>query len=114
MRHLKVLYQAEAFNDLETIYRYLASTTQNRTIAKDFVRRIKSRCSKIGFTPYGGPARDYLEQGLRMVPFEHSAVILYKVEPECVLITNVFYGGRDYEALFHGVAGAEEATQNEQ
>jgi toxin ParE1/3/4 len=36
------------------------------------------------------------------VPFEHSAVIAYKVEEGAVRITNVFYGGRDYEALFGG------------
>jgi toxin ParE1/3/4 len=34
-----------------------------------------------------------------MVAFERRAVILYRVEDEIVLITNVFSGGRDYEAL---------------
>jgi toxin ParE1/3/4 len=34
-----------------------------------------------------------------MVPFERSAVILYMIETNRVRITNIFYGGRDYEAL---------------
>jgi toxin ParE1/3/4 len=36
------------------------------------------------------------------VPFERVAVIAYRVEPNRVRITNVFYGGRDFEALFGG------------
>jgi toxin ParE1/3/4 len=45
-----------------------------------------------------------LAPGLRTVPFEHSAVITYRVEPNRVLVTNVVYGGQDFEAFFrdHG------------
>jgi len=35
-----------------------------------------------------------------MVPFEHTAIIAYRVT-EHVEIINVFYGGRDYESLYH-------------
>jgi toxin ParE1/3/4 len=41
------------------------------------------------------------------VPFEHSAVIAYVVEDAQVRVTNIFYGGRDYEALF-GRNGTDE------
>jgi toxin ParE1/3/4 len=44
--------------------------------------------------------RDDLAPGLRTVPFERSAVIAYIVEGGAVQITNIFYGGRDYEALY--------------
>jgi toxin ParE1/3/4 len=50
-----------------------------------------------------GMARSDLRPGLRTVPFEHTAVIAYEVEDDQVL-TNVFCGGRDYEALFRGGA----------
>ena len=50
----------------------------------------------------GGVARDDLQPDLRTVPFEHSAVIAYVVEDDQVSVTNVFYGGRDYEALYRG------------
>ena len=66
------------------------------------MRRIKKRCSQIGLVPKGGAPRYDLEAGLRMVPFERSAVIVYKVEANCVRIANVFYGGRDYEAFYLG------------
>lgn len=32
----------------------------------------------------------------------HSAVIAYIVESDIVRIVNIFYGGRDYEALLRG------------
>jgi toxin ParE1/3/4 len=48
----------------------------------------------------GGVARDDLQPGLRTIPFEHSAVIAYVVGDDQVSVTNVFYGGRDYEALY--------------
>lgn len=76
--------------------------SNNRVIAREFVERIKGRCSGIGNAPLGGISRDDLEPGLRTVPFEKSAVIAYKVEEDAVRIGNIFYGGRDFEALYHG------------
>jgi toxin ParE1/3/4 len=37
---------------------------------------------------------------LRTATFERSAVIAYIVEDGAVRIINIFYGGRDYEALY--------------
>lgn len=34
------------------------------------------------------------------MPFERSAIIAYRVEAEQVTITNVFYGDRNFEALY--------------
>jgi len=36
------------------------------------------------------------------VPFERAAVITYQVMEDFVDITNIFYGGQDYEALYRG------------
>ncbi len=36
------------------------------------------------------------------MPFERRAVIAYRVIDDIVEVTNVFYGGRDYEALYRG------------
>ena len=52
--------------------------------------------------PLGGIGRKDLVPGLRTVPFEKSSVIAYKVEEDAVRIGNVFLGGRDFEALYHG------------
>ncbi len=45
-------------------------------------------------------AREDLAPGLRMVPFEHSAVVLYLVDTGNVVITNIFRR-RNYAALFN-------------
>jgi toxin ParE1/3/4 len=51
-----------------------------------------------------------LAAGLRTVPFEKSAVIAYVVDGERVQITNIFYGGRDYEALYRGKAAGDQRS----
>ena len=56
--------------------------------------------SGLANVPLGGRPRDDLAPGLRTVPFERSAVIAYIVEGGAVQIINIFYGGRDYEALY--------------
>jgi toxin ParE1/3/4 len=112
VRQLRVSYRPEAIADLGEIYRYVALKSQNRTTAEDFVKRIKARCSRIGLVPEGGRPRDDLEPGLRTVPFEHSAVIAYKVEADCVRIGNVFYGGQDFEALYRDDADPAEDPES--
>ncbi|MBT9293116.1 type II toxin-antitoxin system RelE/ParE family toxin [Prosthecodimorpha staleyi] len=108
MRRLKVSYRPESEADLLQIYRWVLDLSRSRAIARGFVRRIRDRCERIGNVPLGGRPRDDLEPGLRTVPFEKSAVIAYKVEADRVRITNVFYGGRDYEALYRGAPVEDE------
>ncbi|PDS78127.1 type II toxin-antitoxin system RelE/ParE family toxin [Rhizobium sp. L43] len=99
MRRAKVIYRPEALGDLRQIYIDIADRSQSNVTANRFVKRIMARCRKIGNAPNGGRPRDDLAPGLRTVPFEHSAVIAYHVA-DAVEIVNIFYGGRDYEALF--------------
>ena len=99
MRRLKVRYRSEAIADLDWIFDAILRVSANQITAERFVRRILARCRRIGNAPYGGRPRDDLEPGLRTVPFERRAVIAYRVT-DAVEITNVFYGGRDYEALY--------------
>src|SRR5438105_4236156 len=102
MRRLEVVLREEAIADLADIYNYIERASGSAHTAIGFVRRIKARCERIGTVPNGGVARNDLQPGLRTVPFEHSAVIAYVVQNDQVCITNVFYGGRDYEALYRG------------
>jgi toxin ParE1/3/4 len=107
MLRLRVVLREEAIADLADIYNYIARASGSHVTAIGFVRRIKVRCLRIGMVPMGGIARDDLQPGLRTVPFEHSAVIAYVVEDDKVAVTNVFYGGRDYEALYPGTERSE-------
>jgi toxin ParE1/3/4 len=78
---------------------YIAISSGSALVALRYVDRIQARCEKIGDAPRGGRPRDDLMPGLRTVPFEQSAVIAYVIEDNKVRITNVFYGGRDFEAI---------------
>jgi len=97
---LKVRLRPEARRDLLSIFSYVLERSRSPSTARGFTQRKRARCERIGFAPYGGRPRDDLEDGLRTVVFEHSAVIAYKVEAGCVRVTNIFYGRRDYEAQF--------------
>lgn len=100
MQRVSVIYRPQAIADLQGIYRAIAEASQSVAVATGFVERIMARCRRIGDVPNGGRPRDDLEPGLRMVPFEHTAMIAYRVTNR-VEIINVFYGGRDYESLYH-------------
>lgn len=100
MRRLRVEFQPDAVADLADIFRTVLRLSENLPVARGFVRRIRDRCGRIGDATHGGRPRDDLEPGLHTVPFEHSAVIAYRVDADWVRIVNVFYGGRDFEALY--------------
>lgn len=101
MRRAKVRFRPEALNDLRDIFTFVLSLSQSSVTARRYVGRIRARCETIGDAPYGGVSREDLAPGLRMVPFEHSAVVLYLVDAGDVVITNIFYGRRNYAALFN-------------
>jgi toxin ParE1/3/4 len=104
MKRLKVRFRPEATRDLSAIFLYVHELSRSYATARDFARRIRERCERIGDAPFGGRPRDDLEKGLRTVPFEKSAVIAYMVDADCVRITNIFYGGRNYEAIYRGLS----------
>jgi toxin ParE1/3/4 len=111
MRRLRVAFRREARIDLENIHNSVLKISQNKATAYGFYRRILDRCAKIGNVPYGGRRRDDLIPGLHIVAFEHSAVIAYVVEFDCVRIVNVFYGGRDYEGFYLGSDDRDESDE---
>jgi toxin ParE1/3/4 len=102
IQRLIVVLSENAISDLEAIGNYILDKGGSETIANGFVDRIRERCQNIGNAPRGGRPRDDIMPGLRTVPFEHSAVIAYVIEGDRVFIVNVFYGGRDFEALMRG------------
>jgi toxin ParE1/3/4 len=102
MRRLEVRFRPDALRDLEDIYHHIYRLSLNPVIANGFVSRIRDRCHRIGDAPHGGVARDDLAPRLRLAAFERTAVIAYVVDDPFVRVTNIFYGGRDYEALYRG------------
>ena len=102
MKRLDVRLAKSAIEDLKLIYTFVFDRSRSAHVADGFVKRIEARCQKIGDAPHGGKARDDLAPGVRTVPFEKSALIAYRAEADRIVITNVFYRGRDVEAAFDG------------
>ncbi len=101
MKTIPVEYRPEALSDIESIFRFVVEKSCDVVTAMRFTDRIFARCEKIGNVPHGGVTRDDLGTGIQLIPFEKTAVILYKVEEDVVWITNIFYGGRDYDVLMN-------------
>jgi len=99
MKRLPIEYRPQAVDDIEQIFRYVLETSFDVVTAVRFTDRLFGRCEKIGDAPFGGVSREDLGPGIRIVPFERKAVILYAVRDQAVWITNIFSGWRDYEAL---------------
>ena len=99
MQGLPVNYREEAIADIEGIIRYLRDRGASLTAAHAFVERIEDKCQRIGGAPKGNPLRPDLGPGLRLAPFERSAVVVYRLTDVTVEIVRVFYGGRDYKSL---------------
>jgi len=97
---LKIVLRPQAEHDLETIYLHLAQDSAERAI--EYVRRLRRRCETLAQHPKRGRQRDDLAPGLRVLAFERSAVIAYRVEIDSVRIIDIFYRGRDYEAILRG------------
>ena len=102
MKQLPVLYEEAAREDIREIFNYVLERSQDVVTATRYVSRIRARCAAIGDAPHGGVARDDLRPGIRMIPFERSVVILYRVTDEAVEISNIFGRGRDYERFMRG------------
>ncbi|MDO1581471.1 type II toxin-antitoxin system RelE/ParE family toxin [Rhizobium oryzicola] len=107
MQRLPVNYRAAALSDLQEIYLIVLEISHNSVTARGFVERIMARCLRIGAAPKGGRKREDLHPDLYTVPFERKAVIAYVIRHDAVEITNIFYGGRDYEALYRDVPEPE-------
>ncbi|PTM43566.1 type II toxin-antitoxin system RelE/ParE family toxin [Bosea sp. 124] len=107
MKRYSVAYREEAASDLAAIYRWVYEASLDPITAERFLQRILTLCEKIGGMPHGGRPRDDLLAGLRTFPFEKRVVIAYRIEGETVEITNVFHGGRDYDALYRAEDDSE-------
>jgi toxin ParE1/3/4 len=101
MQALKVVYRKQARADLADVFRYI-SDQGSPLSAAGYVRRLRGHCDAIGLAPNAGTPRDDLMPGLRVVGFERRAVIAYLVEGDRVRILDIFYGGRDLEAIYRG------------
>jgi len=66
------------------------------------LEQLKLKCQDLETSPKRGRQRNDLMSGLRVYPLDRRTVAAFLVDEEQqkVCILNIFYGGRDYEALW--------------
>ena len=101
MKKYDVYLMPDAVKDLEAIYSYIADKSGYPERAWAFVEELRHKCHELEIAPLRGQQRNDLMENLRIIPLEKKAVAAFLVDEEtqAVLILNIFYGGRDYEAL---------------
>lgn len=98
-----VWFAPEAADQLEALYRYLASAA-SPAVAAGYVDAIVAHCEGLAVFPHRGTMRDDIRPGLRTSSYQKRVVIATFVDDEAqrVTILGVFYGGQDYDAILSG------------
>ncbi len=100
---MKVVISADARADLQEIANYIAQ--DSKAAARTFLRELQRKAHEIGDTPYGFPLIPrYETSGIRRRPFRNY-LIFYVVEPDRILIVNIFHAARDYIRILFGEEG---------
>lgn len=97
MQRAPVRFSEEAVVDLEDIFFLLLQNGASIDVGLHYVERLRQRCQRIGDVPEGYPLRPMLGAGIRILPFERSATIAYRLVDHSVEVVRVFYGGQDYD-----------------
>lgn len=104
MRRYSVRLRPDAIADLIAIYDYIAQQSGSADVALAYIDRLEEHCNSLEIAPVCGQARDDLRPGLRILPLDKNAVAAFEVDHDeaTVTIINIFYGGRDYDAIIDG------------
>ena len=65
------------------------------------MKKLRLKCQKLETAPLRGQQRNDLMKDLRIYPLNKKNVVAFVVDEDqqAVRILNIFYGGRDYEAI---------------
>ena len=90
-----VQFSPHALKQLERIYCYVAGKSSPVTALR-FVSSIKDHCQTLSLIPYRGVPRDDIWPGLRLIGFQQSINIVFKITEESIIIVGIYYGGQNY------------------
>jgi plasmid stabilization system protein ParE len=93
-----IVFTPEARDHLDAIYDYIAAAA-SPGIAQRFTDGILDTIAKLTDFPHRGTMRDDLRLGLRTIAWQRRVVIAFMVEEAAVVVTGIFCGGRDFEAI---------------
>ena len=94
MKRYEVSFRAQAVDDLDALFLYIAEKSSFRT-ADRYLARIERLCQSLESLPKRGTAIAGSVAGLRVMGFERRAAILFRVGEKRVEILRILYGGRD-------------------
>ena len=100
MKNKRLVFRDEAETELVALYKYIAQSSGSFYVAFSFTERLREAGFKLVDFPERGAPRDDIRTGLRILSIERKTVITYFVRGDEVIISNIFHGGRDWEAFF--------------
>jgi toxin ParE1/3/4 len=103
MKCYRVTFKPDAVDDLIQIYEYISDQTGFPERAWRYIEKLRQKCEQLEYAPERGHLREDLGKGIRILAIYKHAVAAFIIDDVQATVTfiNVFYGGRDYEALFH-------------
>lgn len=101
MKTFAVRFRLAAEADLDGLFDYIEERS-GEVAADRFFSRIEAACLALERFPRRGRAWDDIRPGLRTIGFEKSVTIAFVVTEDTVVISRVFYRGRDFEMLLRG------------
>ena len=101
MKKYKVYLMPDAITDLEHIYEYISAQSDFPERAWSYIEKLRLKCQKLETAPLRGQQRNDLMKDLKIYPLDKKTVVAFVVDgnQQAVRILNIFYGGRDYEAI---------------
>lgn len=101
MKSYEVYLTLDAIQDLTDIYEYLTEKSGFPEVAWAYIEKLHLKCHDLKTTPLIGQQRDDLRKNLRIIAIDKNAIAAFEVieGKQIVTILNIFYGGRDYEAI---------------
>ncbi len=97
---MRVIFTPRAERHIDGLHEYIAAHSSEAR-ADGYIIRIVAFCTRLATFPLRGQRRDDLLPGLRTIGFERRITIAFVVTADTVLIEGIFYGGQDFESLFH-------------
>ena len=101
MKNYEVYLTPDAIQDLTDIYEYITEKSGLPQVAWAYIEKLRQKCHDLKTIPLIGQQRDDLRKNLRIVAIDKNAIAAFEVNEnkQSVTILNIFYGGRDYEAI---------------
>jgi toxin ParE1/3/4 len=98
LKRYEVHFLAEAIDDIDALFCYIAEDTSFE-IAAHYLARIERLSFSLETFPERGTAVAGEVAGLRRMGFEHRVTILFKVSEKRVDIMRILYGGQNLEPV---------------